>query len=344
MTDRFFASDNAASVHPKIMQALMDANTGHAAPYGDDDSTAAARQAFDRLFEREVDTFFVFNGTGANNAALCALTRSYGAILCAETAHIYCDEVGAPEKLTGAQLQVVKTADGKVTKEHFAHLLHIKGVQHHSQPSVVYISQCTEYGTVYTPKEVRALADWAHDNGMYLLMDGARIANAVASLGCTFAEITWKAGVDALAFGGTKNGLMFGEAVVLFDKTLSRDFPFIRKQNTQLASKMRYISAQYIALLQDDLWLTNAHTANAMAQRLEKGLRAINGIKLIMPVEANELFFKMPREAIAPLQAICRFGTWDESASIVRMVASFDTTQEDVDNFIAAAREILSAK
>ncbi len=263
---RSFASDNNASVHPKVLQAIAAVNQGHVVGYGDDPYTQAAIRKFKQHFGADVEVFLVFNGTAANCLSLKAMTESFHAVICSEDAHIYTDECGAPEKFTGCKLIDLPTPDGKLTVKTIAHAYHNIGDQHHVQPRVVSITQATELGTVYTPREVRDLARYAHSHEMFLHMDGARIANAAVSLGLTLREATRDLGVDVLSFGGTKNGAMGAEAVVFFDKKLSRDFLYRRKQGMQLASKSRYIAAQLDALLSNNLWRKNAENANRSAE------------------------------------------------------------------------------
>jgi threonine aldolase len=264
--------------------------------------------------------------------------RSYEAVICPVTAHINVDECGAPERFTGGKLLAVTTPDGKLTPDLVESAISGIGVEHHSQPRVVSITQSTEYGTTYRPEEVRALADVAHAHGLVLHMDGARISNAAAFLGCDLAQITSDVGVDVLSLGGAKNGLLFGEAVVFFDAQRAADFLFIRKQSAQLASKMRFISAQFIALFGGGLWRENAAHANAMARELADGLRGVPGVRLTQPVEANEVFAVMARPLAERLRAVADFYAWDERANEHRMVASWDTTADDVERFVEAAR------
>lgn len=330
---RSFASDNNAGVHPEVLQALAAANTGHTIGYGDDSYTAAATRKFEEHFGADVDVFFVFNGTAANVLSLKALTDSYHAVICSDFAHIYCDECGAPERFTGCKLIPIPNRDGKLTVESVSHAYHGIGDQHHVQPRVISITQATEMGTVYQPEEVKALARFAHERDMFLHMDGARIANAAVSLGQTLRQATRDLGVDVLSFGGTKNGVMGGEAVVFFDKNLARNFKFLRKQGMQLASKMRFISVQFEALLAHDLWHKSAQHANRMARLLEKEVRQIARVKIVYPVEANGVFAQIPPSAIAKLQERYFFYVWSEEESVVRWMCSFDTTEDDIRQF-----------
>lgn len=336
---RMFASDNASGVHPEVLAAIAAANVGHAHAYGADEWTERAVTAVRELVGApEAAVRFVFNGTGANVTGLQAMMRSYDAVICPETAHINVDECGAPERFTGGKILAVPTSDGKLTPALVEGAIRGVGVEHHSQPRVVSITQSTEYGTTYRPDEVRALADVAHAHGLSLHMDGARISNAAAFLGCGMAEITAEAGVDVLSLGGTKNGLLFGEAVVIFDPARAADFPFIRKQSAQLASKMRFLSAQIVALFGTGLWRTSAEHANAMARALAAGLATVPGVSLQQRVEANEVFVIMPVELAEQLRAVADFYSWDERADEHRLVTSWDTTLEDVEAFVAAAR------
>ncbi len=335
---RSFASDNNSGVHPLVMEAIVKANADHAVGYGEEPWTAAAEAKIRKAFGVDCDVYIVLNGTGANCVALQAATRPFNSIIASAKAHICVDECGAPAKMTGSTIREVATADGKLTPEMILGQLSGIGVCHHSQPGVVYISQCTEMGTVYTPGEVRAIADVAHTHGLYLHMDGARIANACASLECTLREITVDAGVDILSFGGTKNGMMMGEAVVSFREELSRNLKYIRKQSAQLASKMRYLSSQFIPYLDRGLWLRNARAANAKARQLAGLLECYPQIRLTQKVESNALFFTMPQEAITRLSRDFFFYVWDDKAGEVRMVTSWDTTDKDI-NSIAGTLE-----
>ena len=336
---RSFASDNNAGVHPEVLKALAAANQGHVVGYGDDPYTASAVEAFKKHFGKDIEVFFVFNGTAANVLSLKALTESYHAVICTETAHIHTDECGAPEKFTGCKLITLPAPDGKLTVHAVKSAYHGIGDQHHVQPRVVALTQATEMGTVYTPDEIRALARFAHQHDMYVQMDGARIANAAASLGVGLKAITGDAGVDVLSFGGTKNGLMGGEAVVFFDRKLASDFLFLRKQGMQLASKMRFIAVQFETLLSNNLWLKSAQHANQMAKLLEKEVRKARGIEIICPVEANGVFARIPHRAIAEIQKRYFFYVWNEEQSVVRWMCSFDTTEQDIRDFTKVVAE-----
>ena len=340
---RSFASDNNAGIHPSVLEAIAAANQGHTVGYGDDRYTEAAIRLFKHHFGDGIEVFFVFNGTAANCLSLKALTESYHAVICAEAAHIYTDECGAPEKFTGCKLIPIPASDGKLTVESVSHAYHGIGDQHHVQPRAISITQATEMGTVYKPREIRDLARFAHDRAMFLHMDGARIANAAASLGLTLRESTRDLGVDVLSFGGTKNGCMGAEAVVFFDPKLCRDFLYLRKQGMQLASKMRFIAAQFEALLSDHLWRKNAEHANKLAALLETEIRKIRKVKIVYPVDANGVFAQIPRQAIAKLQQRYFFYVWNEEQSVVRWMCSFDTTEEDVKQFAKFVAQTISS-
>lgn len=330
---RSFASDNNAGVHPEILKAIALVNEGHVVGYGADPYTAIMVNTFREHFGEDAEVFPVFNGTGANVLSLQALTKSYHAVLCAASAHVYTDECGAPEKFTGCKLIPIATPDGKLNVEMVRHAYHGIGDEHHVQPKVVSITQATEMGTIYQPGEIRALANFAHERDMYLHLDGARIANAAAALGQTLRQATRDLGVDVLSFGGTKNGILGGEAVVFFRPELTQDFLFLRKQSMQLASKMRFISAQLAALLTNDLWLVNAKHSNRMAKLLEQELRQIPQVKIHYHVEANGVFAQIPRHAIPIIHDRYFFYVWHEDEAVVRWMCSFDTTEEDVREF-----------
>ncbi len=337
---RSFASDNNAGVHPAVMEAIAAANEGHVIAYGDDPFTARALERFREQLGSDIEVFFVFGGTGANVLGLKAATQSHQAIVCAATAHINVDECGAPEKFTGCKLLSLDTPDGKIKPDQIKPLLHEVGFEHHVQPRVVSISQATEMGTVYNVRELRRLADFAHDNNMLLHMDGARIANAAASLKSPLRGITKEVGVDVLSFGGAKNGMMYGEAVVFFDKALAREFKYTRKQGTHLPSKMRFISAQFEAMLTNDLWRRNAEHANRMARLLANELRKI-GVNITQKVESNGVFAIVPKRYIVSVQKRYFFYVWNEASSEVRFMTSFDTTESDIQDFVALLQKTI---
>ncbi len=339
---RSFASDNNAGVHPEVLEALARANVGHVVGYGDDADTA---RAVKKIREQlgDVEVFFVFNGTAANVLSLQSLTRSYHSVICTEVAHIYTDECGAPEKLTGCKLLPVATANGKLTVKDIEHHYHGLGDQHHAQPHAVSITQSTEMGTVYKQEEIRGIAEFVHARAMYLHMDGARIANAAASLGLSLRQATGDLGVDVLSLGGTKNGLMGAEAVIFFNRSLCEDFLFWRKQSMQLASKMRFLAVQFETLLRGDLWLKSAQHANRMARLLEEEIRGVPQVKVVYPVEANGVFAQLPKAAIPKIQERYFFYVWNEAQGVVRWMCSFDTTEDDIREFCAFVRETLAA-
>ncbi len=338
---RSFASDNNAGVHPEIMAALARANDGHVVAYGADPYTDQAIKIFKKHFGKHVEVFFVFGGTGANVLGLKAATRPYNAVVCAETAHINVDECGAPERFTGCKLLSVPTPDGKVRPEQVEPFLEHIGFEHHVQARVISVSQATEMGTVYSAAELKALASFAHKKEMLLHMDGARIANAAASLQTDFRKITGDVGVDILSFGGAKNGMMFGEAVVFFNSKLAEGFKYLRKQGTHLPSKMRFISAQFTALLEKDLWRHNAEHANRMAQILATELAQIPRIQLTQKVESNGVFATVPKKFVPILQKKYFFYVWNEATSEVRFMTSFDTTEEDIRDFVSLVKRTI---
>jgi len=316
------------------MEALTAANSDHAIAYGDDPWTAeAAAVVRELLGEEAIEPFFLFNGTGANVVALQACTLPFHSILCAATAHIAVDECGAPVKLTGASLKEIDTPDGKLTPELVRPHLHGLGFEHHSQPRVIAISQTTELGTAYTTDEVRALADLAHAHGMILFVDGTRIANACAQLNVSLREMTIDCGVDLFTLGGTKNGLMFGEVLVPLREELAQHIRYYRKQTTQLYSKMRYIAAQFIPYLREGLWLENARRSNAAAQMLYDEMRGVKGLEITQKVESNAIFFILPKSITDRLRERYFFYDWDESRNEMRLVCSWDTTEEDIRQF-----------
>ncbi len=335
---RGFGSDNHASVHPEILDAIRAADGGHQVAYGDDVYTERLREVVRGLFGDQAEVYPVFNGTGANVVSLQLLTRPWDAVICSEVSHIHVDECGAPEKVAGLKLLTTPTSDGRLTPELIDRHAHGFGDPHHAQPSVVSLTQSTELGTVYSLDELRALAAHAHGLGLSVHMDGARIANAAAALGVGFRELTTDVGVDVLSFGGTKNGLMLGEAVIVLAPQRIQGAEFRRKSSMQLASKMRYVSAQLVALLEGDLWRRNAAHANAMAARLARGVAAINAIDVAYPAEANAVFVRLPRAVVPVLQAQVTFYLWasdpHEPFDIARWMCSWDTTEDDVDAFL----------
>lgn len=337
-----FASDNTAGAHPAVIAALAAANEGDAPAYGHDAGTRRAVELVRAELGGAAEVFFVFGGTAANVLGLQAVLRPWQAVICAETAHINVDETGAPERVVGCKLLPVPTADGKLRPADLARFRHLAGVEHHAQPRVVSVSQTTERGTVYTPDELAALADEVHRQGMLLHVDGARLANAAASLGCGLAAITAGAGVDLLSLGGTKNGAVAAEAVVFLRDGYGEHFRFVRKQGMQLASKMRFVAAQFEALFTGGLWRRNAEHANAMARRLAQHATAA-GVRLTQPVEANTVFAQLPPAAIEPLQARFPFYVWDPDTHEVRWMTSWSTRPDDVDAFGAAVRDAVRA-
>lgn len=342
MNKRGFASDNFSGVLPEVMEAIQKANHGHVMAYGGDHYTASAIEKFKQLFGENIDVYFAFNGTGANVIGLSTLTQSYHSIICPSTAHIQVDECGAPDKFTGCKVIPIDTPNGKLTPELIKPQLHGFGFEHHSQPKMISITQCTELGTVYTPQEVKAICDLAHEHDMYVHMDGARLANAVVSLGVDVKEFTTNAGVDVLSFGGTKNGMMLGEAVVFFNPELSKDAKYVRKQSMQLCSKMRYIGAQFDAMLTDELWLKTARHANKMAKLLETEVAKIPQVKITQSVETNGIWAIVPKDKIEKLQEEYFFWIWDENAGEVRWLCSFDTTEEDILGFVDLLKKELA--
>lgn len=343
---RGFASDNYSGVHPEVLAAIAAANDGHQIAYGEDDYTARLQQVFTGHFGEGVVAFPVFNGTGANVVGLQSMLPRWGAVIAASTAHINVDEGGAPERVAGIKLLTVPAPDGKLTPDLIDREAWGWGDEHRAQPLVVSITQSTELGTLYTVDEIRAIADHVHARGMRLHMDGARISNAAAALEMPVRAFTRDAGVDVLSFGGTKNGAMLGEAIVVLEPAASEGLLFLRKLNMQLSSKMRFVSAQLIALLEGDLWLRNARHANAMAQRLRAGVEAgladgsIQGVSFTQPTQANGVFATLPDGIADRLRASFRFYDWDAARNEVRWMCSFDTTEDDIDAFVAAiARE-----
>lgn len=340
---RSFASDNYAGVHPEVLAAIAAANGGHQVAYGEDHYTARLQEVMAEHFGDGVEAFPVFNGTGANVIGLQAMLPRWGAVICTQTAHIHTDENGAPERVAGIKLLTVPTTDGKLTPELIDREAWGWGDEHRAQPLAVSITQTTELGTAYTAAEVRAIADHVHGRGMTLHMDGARVANAAAHLGVRLREFTTDAGVDVLSFGGTKNGLMFGEAVVVLNAAAAEGLTFLRKLNMQLASKMRFVSAQVIAILTDDLYLRSAGHANAMATRLREAVEGLPGLTITQTTQSNAVFAILPPGVADRLRETFRFYDWDLATDEVRWMCAFDTTEADVDAFAAAVHEELAA-
>jgi threonine aldolase len=337
---RGFASDNSATIHPDVLAAIARVNVGHTFGYGHDDYTLSVEARVAHTFAPDASAFFVFNGTGANVVSLRAASHRFEGVICAETAHLNVDECGAPEAIAGLKLLTVPAVDGKLTPELVESRITRVGDEHAVQPHVVSISQCTELGTLYSLEETRALAELARSHDLLLHIDGARLSNAAASLGVPLRDVA--AGADILSFGGTKNGLLGAEAVVILNPGLAHDFLYIRKQSMQLASKMRFLAAQFDALLSDDLWLTCAGHANAMAARLASALADVPGLTITRPVETNAVFAALPPAVTESLQRDYPFYVWDEAAGEVRWMCSWDTTEEDVDGFAAAVRSALA--
>nr|MDK2850132.1 threonine aldolase [Candidatus Cloacimonadota bacterium] len=335
-----FGSDNHSGVHFTVFSALQQANTGFCPAYGDDPLTKNILQSIEALFGSDCEAFFVMTGTGANVLALQSLINSYNAIICAESAHINVDECGAVQKCTQARLRPVKTTDGKLTPALIAPYLLGDRDQHHSQYKIISISQSTEYGTLYSLEELKALADFAHDHNMYLHIDGARLANAVVALNSNLKSMTYDIGADIVSFGGTKNGLLFGEAIISFHPELTKNFRFYRKQCNQLFSKMRFIAAQYEAYLDKDLWRKNAEHANAMAHLLAKRLKSVPELKISQKVYVNSVFVTMPKEWVEPLQQKYMFYTWNESINEQRLMCSFNTLEEHIDDLMESIQEL----
>ncbi|MFA6333952.1 MAG: low specificity L-threonine aldolase [Bacteroidales bacterium] len=329
-----FGSDNHSGVAPEILEAIIRANRGFTVAYGEDEVTQSAVRKFKEQLGEEVEVFFVFNGTGANIAALKALTNSYNAILCPDSAHINVDECAAPEKMTGCKLIPIPAKDGKVCLEDVNKELKGFGFQHHAQVKVLSISQPTELGTLYTPKEIKELAELMHSHNCYLHIDGSRISNASAALNLPIKSFTADAGVDALSFGGTKNGLLVGEAVVFFRKEIAENFLYIRKQAAQLYSKNRFIAAQFEAYLTGNLNLKLAGHSNNMAKYLESELKPISQVKISRSVETNVVFACIPKDLCTKLMKRHTFYIWDEATTEVRWMCSFNTKKEDIDKFV----------
>ncbi|MDR0454938.1 MAG: hypothetical protein LBH05_09020 [Deferribacteraceae bacterium] len=328
-----FASDNAAGVHPKVIEKLSEVNEGAVPSYGNDPYTREAVEIFKKMFGSHAEIFFVYNGTGANTAALTALTERYGMILTAHAAHITEDECGAPVIFTGAPIQNARSAPGKLTPADLTPFMSLKGDEHKSQPTTVSVSQATETGEVYAAKELRAISEYCKSNDLLLHIDGARLANAAVRLGCDIREVVY--GADILCFGGTKNGLMGAEALVALNPAVAAKMPYIRKKSMQLASKMRYLSAQFLAILENDLWLSNAEHANKMTDMLRKKIEGLPGIKILYPADANMLFIEMPNRLFDELIKSFYFYPQSRNAerTTARIMTSWQTTEEEIQMF-----------
>lgn len=341
LNQKGFASDNHSGVHPDIFKAMLSVNIGHTIAYGEDEYTKRAIDKFKHHFGNGIDVYFVYNGTAANILGLNTITNSFNSIICAETAHLNVHECCGPEKYTGCKLITIPTTDGKLKLDKIKPHIIGFGDPHRAQPKVISITQPTELGTVYSSEEIQIISDFAHENKLLFHMDGARLCNAAASLKVGLKEITTDVGIDILSFGGTKNGMMFGEAVVFFNKKLSKNFQFIRKQGMQLASKMRFISAQFEALLSNNLWLKNAKHSNEMAKLLYLKIKNIPNLKITQKVETNAIFAIIPKKNVILLQKKTFFYIFNELTSEVRWMCSFDTTVEDITNFSDTIRKIL---
>ncbi|MHB8657842.1 MAG: threonine aldolase family protein [Solirubrobacteraceae bacterium] len=337
--ERGFASDNAATVHPAVLAAIARVNVGHAFGYGHDEHTERVLRRLEAEFGEQARAYLVWNGTAANVLSIRAVCRPGEAVICADTAHLNVDEGGAPEAIAGVKLLAVPGVDGKLTPELVDARIERLEDEHAVQPRLVSVTQATELGTVYGLQELSALAVLAHERGLLLHLDGARLANACAALGVSLRQATVEVGVDVVSFGGTKNGLLGAEAVLLLEPSLADRFDYLRKSSMQLASKMRFLAAQFEALMTDELWLRGATHANAMAARLSAALTGVPAVRITRPVEVNAVFARLPRPAIEILKAKFAFYVWDERADEVRWMCSWDTTEEDVDEFAAAVAQ-----
>lgn len=335
-----FASDNYSGVHPEIMNAILEANDEHVVSYGEDEITKEAKVVFQQQFG-DVEVLYAFNGTGANLVGLKCCTLPFQSVICPETAHIQVDECGCVSQNIGCTLVPMATKDGKLTPAMIENQLIHVGYVHHTQPKVISISQSTELGTIYSLDELKALSQFAHKNKMYLHVDGARLSNAVAALGCTLKEATTDCGIDVMSFGGTKNGLLIGEAILLFNKELRENAPYYHKQSAQLFSKNRFIAAQFRALLTNELWKRMSMHSNRMAQLLESELAAIKGVTITQKVQSNAVFAILPKHAVEPLRSIYHFYDWNVETGEVRLMCSFDTTEVEVKGFAAKLKSLL---
>jgi threonine aldolase len=326
-----FASDNWSGAHPEVMKAIEEANIGHQAAYGDDEYSKKAEEVFQQMFGADTKAYFVFNGTAANIVAIDALTHSFNSVICSEHAHIHVDECGALEKLTSSKMIALPSADGKLYPQDLLPFLKADRYPHQSVPKVLSITQSTELGTLYSLEELKTLADLAHEHDLYLHVDGARISNAAVSLGVDFKTMLVDTGVDVVSFGGTKNGLMFGEAVVFLQAELDQYFELYRKQGMQLFSKLRFVAAQFLALFENDLWKRNAEHSNKMAQLLKSKLLQYPDIKITQEVQSNGVWAQIPEEMARRMQANRSFYSWDERTSEYRLMCTWDTNEEDIE-------------
>ena len=338
LMSRHLASDNCSGIHPRVLESITQANSGHCMAYGEDSFSERVLDCFQREFGHGSLVFFVHTGTAANVIALQSATQSYQAVLCSDCSHLYRDECGAPEKFLGCKLLLIPHQSGKITAGGIEAHVRDAHMVHRSQPGLVSITQAAELGTVYTPQEVRDISSVCKEHSLVLHMDGARLVNAAVSLGLSLKESSQDLGVDLLSFGGTKNGLFAAEAIICFDPDLAASIPFYRKQAMQLSSKMRFVSAQFLAYFEEELWKKNASHANKMARKLADQCTDLQGVEILYPVETNAVFARIPKEWISGLQALCPFHVWDPEDSTVRWMTSFDTTEEDILKFTAALR------
>lgn len=337
---KMFKSDNNSGIHPKILESIINANNGHNKAYEEDVYSIEAKKAISELFEKEIDVYFTTSGTASNIIGLAGLLKPFESVICPDTAHINVDECGSFERFIGSKIIYTPNRNGKIIKEDIIPFLESVGNEHKSQPKVISISQTTELGTLYTVEEIKELADFAHDNNMLLHIDGARIANAVVALNTTFKEMITDTGVDLLSFGGTKNGMLIGEAIISFNKELSENFKYHRKQAMQLVSKMRFISVQFLSYLSNDLWKENAKNANEMGRYLVNELSKIEGIKIKEGLETNMVFANIDRKILKELEKRFEFYITDKESNEVRFVMSFDIIKKDIDKLIEAIKEI----
>ena len=335
-----FASDNCSAAHPDVINYISDISANAEYSYGYDSTTREADRLFHNIFGRQAAVFYALTGTGANVMSLACILNGYQGVICPESAHINVDECGAPERFTGSKIISVPTTDGKLRPEDISAQMSARGFEHHSQPAAVSISQATEMGTVYTAGEIKKISEICKDQGLYLHMDGARIANAAAAADTDVCEMSAGCGVDILSFGGTKNGLMIGEAVVVFNEKLAENMKYIRKQTMQLASKMRYVSGQFVPYLKDGLYLENARRANSAAKYLAEGLKSVQSVSLVSEPVINSVFFRADRELAEKLLEKYFFYTWDEQADVYRLMCSYSTDKNEIDEFISYLRSL----